>query len=252
MQPKVLVGCPTSDYHEYCIEEFSKAAKSLTYQNCDILIVDNSKDLSFFNRLKGLRFNVIKDEFKEKARDRIVSSRNLLREYAINNNYDYFFSLEQDIIPPTNVIEILLQSKKNIIAGVYFKPFNNQYIPIASQAIDERTFEELKKSSDPELKKRMEKNKITTYKDAGRQLTPEEVEEPQIIEIHEAGLGCVLMSKSVIEKVSFRYEPDLDGFDDTWFYQDARRVGFKAYLDTSIKCKHLILNKPWKWADLER
>ena len=35
---KVLVGCPVSDYHEYCTEQYIQAIKNLTYNNYDILL----------------------------------------------------------------------------------------------------------------------------------------------------------------------------------------------------------------------
>ena len=35
-------------------------------------------------------------------------------------DYDYFLSLEQDVIPPKDIIEQMLKSEKKIITGVYF------------------------------------------------------------------------------------------------------------------------------------
>jgi len=252
MTEKVLVGCPTSRYHDYCIEEYAKSITSFSYPSYDILLVDNSEDLSYFEKLKKLGLPVIKDDFTEKARDRIVHSRNILKNYALEHDYDYFLSLEQDIIPPRDVIERTVHSQKDIISGVYFKPFHGEFVPLASKKIDQKTFEMLKNSSHKEILEKMNTYHITSYEEVGLWMTAEEVEEPKVIEIHEAGLGCVLISRKVLEKIEFRYDPHIDGFDDTWFYHDARKAGFKAFIDTSIKCKHLLLKKPWKWADLER
>jgi len=41
--PKILLGCPTSDYKEYCLKEYVKSVKTLDYPCYDILLVDNSK-----------------------------------------------------------------------------------------------------------------------------------------------------------------------------------------------------------------
>src|SRR3989344_2549800 len=38
--PRVLVGCPTSDSHAYCLDEYMKVLFSLDYPRYDILIVD--------------------------------------------------------------------------------------------------------------------------------------------------------------------------------------------------------------------
>ena len=90
MPPKILVGCPTSFHKEYALEAYAKAIKSLTYKNFDILLVDNSEDNKYFEKIKSFNIPVIKGPYFPSARDRIVASRNLLREKVIKD-YDYFF-----------------------------------------------------------------------------------------------------------------------------------------------------------------
>ena len=128
-QPKILVGCPTSDHKAYCLEPYIKAVTSLSYPDYDIMIVDNSKEDAYHKRItellkkfaKDKQFKVIKDEYFENFKDRIVHSRNLIRDELIKNKYDCFLSLEQDVIPPKDVIERLLSHNKAIATGVYFK-----------------------------------------------------------------------------------------------------------------------------------
>ena len=119
MQPKILVGSPINEMYDYCIEEYTNRLKSLTYKNYDILLVDNSKTDSFFKKLKTMNVPVIKDTWHEEPRDRQVSSRNLLREKAIEN-YDYFLNLDQDVIPPKDIIERFLAHKRRALTGIYF------------------------------------------------------------------------------------------------------------------------------------
>src|SRR3989344_5621889 len=118
--PKVLIGCPTSDFKAYALERYANGLKGLTYNNFDILIVDNSKDDSYLKSIRKLGLNAVKGLYSELARQRIVDSRNILREYVLNNGYDYFFSLEQDVIPPRDIIQRLISHKKDIISGLYF------------------------------------------------------------------------------------------------------------------------------------
>jgi len=99
MKARVLVGCPTSEHKEYCLKEYANLLRSLTYDNFDVLLVDNSKDDRYYNKIKSLGIPVIKDKYLEGAKNRIVHSRNILRERVLNGGYDYFFSLEQDVIP---------------------------------------------------------------------------------------------------------------------------------------------------------
>ena len=66
--PKILLGCPISDYHDYCTEEFIGSIKNLTYNNYDILLIDNSKDDRFFNSIKD-KVPVIRAGYKDSAYD---------------------------------------------------------------------------------------------------------------------------------------------------------------------------------------
>ena len=116
---KILVGCPTSFHKEYCFNKYLKGIKSLTYQNHDILLVENSKDDKYINKIKKF-LPVIKGPYFESALDRIITSRNILKEKVLEGNYDYFLSLEQDVIPPKDIIERLLKHNKKVITGIYF------------------------------------------------------------------------------------------------------------------------------------
>lgn len=222
MNPKVLVGCPTSDHKDYCLKEFIKGIKELTYPNFDILLVDNSKNDNYYNKINSLGIPVIKSTYTEKARDRIVIARNILRQKVIDEGYDYFFSLEQDVIPPKDIIEQLINKNKEIITGIYYKYFKT-----------ENGTEIL-----PLIYKYVSKDRIKNY-------TVEEVDNKDIIKIGAAGLGCVLIKRNVLEKISFKYNPENEAFDDMWFYLNAIEQGFDIFADCSQKCKHLIYGMNW-------
>lgn len=229
MKPKVLVGCPTSDYKAYCLDEYAKIIKNLSYDNYNILLVDNSKTNKYSERIKKLGLNVIKAPYFESARERIVISRNILREYAIKNNYDYLLSLEQDVIPPKDIIERLLESNKKIISGVYFA-YNfyqgkHQLLPLIWVDFDEKT-------------------KKMFYLDKAKLWSNE------VVKITTCGLGCVLIHKEILKKFKFRYDSNYkEGFDDMFFCKDLREKKIEIYADTSIKCKHLI--KDWSWKNIK-
>src|SRR3989344_993726 len=198
--PKVLVGCPTSDYHEYALQQYADSIKKLTYKNHDVLLVDNSKDNNYFNKIKSLNIPVIKGPWFESARDRIIASRNILREKTLENGYDYFLSLEQDVLPPENFIELLLKHNKEVITGVYF----------ADNVIPGKLLPQL-----IPLVYVLENPKTLSM----RPLNKKELWETQgLMEVVSAGLGCVLIHRSVLEKIKFRY--DLNTFDDRWFFLD--------------------------------
>jgi GT2 family glycosyltransferase len=232
MPPKILVGCPTSFHKEYALEEYAKAIKALTYKNIDILLVDNSEGNEYFKKIQKLNLPVIKGPYFKSARDRIIASRNLLRENVLRNNYDYFFSLEQDVLPPPDILEKLLQHNKKLITAVYFA---NNIIP------DSQTRELI-----PLVYKLVNNENLDM-----RPLNETELwEEQKLHEVVSAGLGCLLIHKDILKKIEFRYEKN--SFDDRWFFIDCYNKKIKSFADTSIKCKHLIHNRPIPWNKIEK
>ncbi len=230
-KPKILVGCPTSFHKEYALEQYIKAVKSLTYPNIDILLVDNSEDDVYFKKIKKF-LPAIKGPYFESARDRIVASRNILREKVLKGNYDYFFSLEQDVLPPKDILEKLLKHNKKLITAVYFAnniiPDKNtsELIPLVYKLVDDKTLD-MRSLNEAEL-----------------------WENPGLMEVVSAGLGCLLIHKSVLEKIKFRYEKNT--FDDRWFFIDCYNNKIKVFSDTSIKCKHLIFNRLYPWTKIKK
>ena len=83
-----------------------------------------------------------------------------------------------------------------------------------------------------------------------KRLSFNEVPENELIETITCGLGCVLIKRNVLEKVKFRYDKEKSPWDDVWFCEDARKEGFKVYLDTGVRCKHY--TKGMDWSKIKR
>lgn len=231
MKPKILVGCPTSDYKEECLNEYANAVKNLSYDNYDILLVDNSKDDKYSERIKTSGLNVIKAPYFESARERIVHSRNILREYAIKNNYDYLLSLEQDVIPPKDVIEKLLRHNKKIVTGVYY--VHN-------------------KMPDGKLHLVPLVNILEGNGKTMRTLNYAEINMPRLLKIFSCGLGCLLIHKDILKEIKFRYVKDIDTHDDRWFCIDLHEKGIELYCDNMVICKHLVKGRKWTWSQIKK
>lgn len=61
------------------------------------------------------------------------------------------------------------------------------------------------------------------------------------------GTGCLLIHKSVLEKLEFRENLE-GGFDDVIFCKDViEKLNLKIYSDNSVKCNHLVRERPWHW-----
>lgn len=225
--PKILVGCPASEHKSYALERYFRGIKSLSYDNFDILIVDNSQGNEYFEKIKSLGLPVLKGPYSDRARQRIIDSRNILRQRVLDEGYDYFFSLEQDVVPPPDVIQRLLRHDKKIITGIYFR-----------YEIDDGV-----KSLVPVLWKKFGKEKL-------KSIFEKEVLEPKLMEVGACGLGCILIHKDVLEKVRFKFDKNYESFDDMWFCRESLEKGFKIFADTSVKCKHLVIG--WNWKDIKQ
>ena len=220
MKAKVLVGCPTSSFQKYCLKEYAEAVKKLTYSAYDVLLVDNSQNDLYLTKVKSYGLPVLKGAWFEGARQRIVTSRNLLREQILSKNYDYFLSLEQDVIPPKDIIERLVHYNKEVISGVYFTVKDKALRPLL-----------VAKHPEKESFHYLDSDKILEY--------------PSILEVSFCGLGCLLISRKVLEKISFRYVEGNKSFDDFWFCKDATKEGFSIFADPKVVCNHLFLSRDW-------
>ena len=80
----------------------------------------------------------------------------------------------------------------------------------------------------------------------------DEVFEPGLIKIAYTGAGCMFIHRSVLEKIKFRYDDEIDAWDDRWFGFDAYKNGFEIYLDNTVKCRHLYVKRPFKWEDIKK
>jgi len=226
----VLVGCPTYEGYKYCLKDYINGVKSLTYPDYDVLIADNSKGNDYAHEIKQYGTDVIHGRNLPNIYERIVESRNLLRERMLKGKYDYFLSLEQDVIPPADIIERLIRHGKHVVSGIYYKLYNVNVKGKDGMIRQKKTLLPLifMPSND--------KNKMHVC-------YPKDVEGEQFLKIRACGLGCVLISREVLEKVAFRYDPSKSTFDDFIFCTDAIEQGFEIYADTSVKCKHLFLQK---------
>ncbi|MEK6839347.1 MAG: hypothetical protein AABX72_00225 [Nanoarchaeota archaeon] len=228
--PRILVGCPTYEGYRYCLKEYADRVQSLTYPNYDVALADNSlgPEYSYEMNKQGLR--VVKGRHLKNVYERIVESRNLLRDLVLKGKYDYFLSLEQDVIPPANIIEQLIRHNKDVVSGIYYKLYD----------VD------VKGRDGVVQKKKTLLPLIFTYSNDKNKMNvcyPKDVDGDHFFKIRACGLGCVLISRKVLEKVKFRYDPTKSTFDDFLFCSDVLEHGFEIYADTSVKSKHLFLQK---------
>ena len=158
--------------------------------------------------------------------------RNLLRKYALSNNYDYLLSLEQDVLPSKDALSKLISHEKRVVSGVYFvhNIFDNKRV-LVPQAF--KILKEKKDDLPPMIP-----------------INEQEFHSNKLIKIVSCGLGCVLIHSNVLKEIEFRYEYEV--FDDRFFCIDLYKKNIPIYCDTSVKCKHLILNRQYPWNKIKK
>jgi len=147
-----------------------------------------------------------------------------MREIFLQGKYNFFLSLECDIFPEANFITNLLAHKKKLISIPYFIGEGAKSEPMI-QLVDTDLLipREIRNISTPEL-----------FLSAGK-----------TIRVFNAGLGCTLISRQVIEDIPFRWDKEIYMHDDSFFGEDCYNAGIKWYCDTSMLCRHL--NQPWNY-----
>lgn len=225
MKPKVLIGCPTYADYSYTLGSYLKAISKIDYDNYELLMVDNSADDSYYNKLRKIGVKAIKAPYFKDPKKRIVESRNKIRDYAIKNDFDYFLSLEQDIIVPPDVITKLLSHEKDIVSAFY-------------TILMDFT---LKEEDNDEEKKAYLPLPVVYFLDGDgmlKQANSFEVVDKGLISVGATGVGCMLISKKVFSEIRFRYEEGKKAFDDIFFCSDARKKGYEIFLDSDLKVEH--------------
>jgi len=230
--PKVLVGCPTSEHKRECLRDFSVGVKRLSYPNFDVLILDNSLGEEYIKEIRAMGLNAEKSPYFEKASERVIHARNILRKKVLDEGYDYLLILEQDVIPPSDVIERMVVKNEKIVSGVTFHLFESEL----------------------DGKKMLQMRPLIGEwdKNAGIGLrfydTDNVIKAFHNIYVGYCAFGCALIHRDVLSEISFRFE-EQNGvvfWDDYCFCKDVFGK-HKILADLSLKCKHMVLGRKEGW-----
>ena len=257
--PKILVGAPVCNHYDYCLDRYLEALKSFDYPNYDIFLVDNSDDETFYQKLKFLGIPIIRKGHDEPSiKMKMILGRNHLREKTLQEGYDYFFNLDQDVIPPRDTLKKLVATGKKVITGIYYNSFkvgdNWGENPILYRELTQEEKEEIGKKGKDWLKQenfdlysRLDGNNWD-YSKTYIELKAEDVQGEKLLEISACGTGCIMIHRDILEKLDFKFNQG-GGFDDIIFCDEVRKLLHeKVWCNTSVQCEHLNKEKPWNWA----
>ena len=112
---KILVACPIHECKEYGFQRWIDNVKKFTYPNFEIFCVDNSPNEDFMNRYKDQVpiVHIETNQDPQQAHQRITKSMGVIQKKFLAGDYSRWFNLECDVIPPSHIIELLLEHGKD-------------------------------------------------------------------------------------------------------------------------------------------
>ena len=151
----------------------------------------------------------------------IYTSRNTLATLALQNDVDYVFWLDSDMVfePDTliRMMKVLTENDYDILTGLYFRRVA-PYTPVLFDKLDKRDDDNFEWSEFQEIPN-------------------------NLFEVGGCGFGCVLMKTDPFLDVQSRYNnmfaPIGNTGEDLAFCWRARQCGFKIWCDPSIVCGHV-------------
>lgn len=148
--------------------------------------------------------------------------RNTVCQVTIERGFRWLFFLDDDVIPPPDTIQRLINRDVDIVSGLYYR------------------------RAEPIMP-------VSLYDSKPKPVFTTNIEFGQLAEVDLVGAGCLLIKRNVLEKMR---TPKMDWFDwlmdrydipedercseDFAFCRKAKRDhGFKVWLDTTIQCQHV-------------
>ena len=158
------------------------------------------------------RFNV---KIKPYSHKPISNNRNIIVKEFLANGYDYLCMIDSDIIPPSNILDLVLVDK-DVIGGVCPQWHEDDLYWVVMRKVPD-----------------------------GYQQVPVE-ERGGLREVDAIGTGCIVIKRNVLEviKAPFNRKWDEDGIAilglDFNFCQKAKEKGFKIWAHWDYMCDHKI------------
>lgn len=230
--PKVLVFTTIYDKKDYCLEEFVENAKKLTYPNMRHIYVDNTNDDGeYLQRLLDLGLDAHHVQRGGSSREALARSQNFARKMALDDEYDYLFSLESDLFPGGDVIQKLMRHCKDVVTALYLLPVGGtdyQHPCVTLKAFNQQigawgtrllTIEE-----------------VPQYKNAG------------LKRVQAGGFGVCLMSRRAFSMKAFMFDPRFLGHSDVYFFNEMFKAQVPVFVDTDLFVEH---KHEGLWSDVE-
>lgn len=183
-----------------------------------LISIDRELDVSIASAIKPREFVVSYGSGNSK-----IDVLNEVTDRALKEKCDYIFFVDPDMSFPKNAIKELLMHDVDIVSGLYhlrYPPF----VPVAGWINGRGQVNGRKRKWDKDY-----------Y----------QLPKGKLVIVHWVGAGCLLVKTNVFKKLGKPYWEDKVNKNgnrvighDIWFCNQARKAGYKIYVDTSIDCLH--------------
>ncbi len=114
---KILIGTPIHVCKDYGMERWLKSVSEFTYP-ADLMMVDNSPDESYMEKVKGYcakygvtNYKLVHIDINQESNinEKISQAREIIRQEILTKGYDAWCTLECDVIAPPNALDELVR-----------------------------------------------------------------------------------------------------------------------------------------------
>jgi len=263
--PKVFVGIPTGWTKEYSLLYMLAALREVDYNPNYMKIcfavtdLGDSDSRKFIKDVKALvehsnfmcETEVITTTPTEQEHGEwgsysfVVKNQRVLRQKAIDEDWQYWWILGGDNPPPRKALKRLMALNADIAyALVYQRPIKDFHYHKAWPLVFRHvwTIQDLEHNGLNEEQKRL---LTKAWVEVGfmRQLCIEKNWRiHKVLRNVASGDGCCLVKRQVFEKVPYRFGKMGYQSPDLQFYSDARVAGFNTVVDMKLHCPHIAMD----------
>jgi len=227
---KILIGIITYDSDWYCLKQFADSIAKLDTNGLEteVFIVDNSDTENYTKQLIKFFPNATINYYEppkelkgfKRFRHCEVECRKIVKDYAVESDFDFLFFVDSDVICESNVLQKLVASKKEIVCGLF-----RYREPPDGRPLWFRVKQPLEISP---------KTGVWLL-----DFIPNEKLTKELMEIDACGFGAVLIKTDILKKIELRKSPDDHYGADINFCFDARKLDYKIFGDPTATATHL-------------
>lgn len=227
---KILLACPVSSFKAYILLDWIAYIKDHFTDQCDILLVDNSKEKQFHRIIAKTGTPVIwrPPRKGESLPEVMADCLNIINRKLQQYGYTHWFTVECDVFPPVGTLDVLKAYNQPVIAASYCINFGAQRKMMYQVA------------------EGFNHRKVFNMS----QLSSFTMVDGQLHQVLSPGLGCTLIRADVVSDYTFRVDTVNANkvHADTFFFVDLKYKNIPVYVHTGIICEHLNSN----WNDINK